>query len=259
MAHVLVVDDEPDLRELLRVSLSMAGHRVELAHDGRRGLEMARLLKPQAVILDVMMPGLDGWAVLAAIKADQDPAISRIPVLMLTARADELDALRGGIEGAVRYLAKPFAIQELRQAVADAVAGAPEPEQRQAAQRAALAQLARIEGGPRQGGVNAARPRISRLEPISGGQVAAGFDEEADWPAWLSSDRLTGRDHEVLHVLVASANVNDARQCLGVSRSYLYARLRNIASKLEFQNGPALVQALKAAKAAREREQRRGP
>ena len=99
------------------------------------------------VVLDVMMPGLDGWTVLSSLKSDPDPAISSIPVLMLTARAEDLDMVRGGIEGAIRYLTKPFAISDLRQAVADAVAGGPEPEQRRAAQNAALAHLARLERG----------------------------------------------------------------------------------------------------------------
>jgi len=255
---LLVVDDEPDLRELLRVSLSLVGHDVSVAADGHRGLEMTVETKPDAVVLDVMMPGLDGWSVLAALKSDTDPSVSGIPVLMLTARADDLDIVRGGIEGAVRYLTKPFAIKDLRQAVDDALAGAPEPEQRQAAQRKALSQLARLEKGVGIPEAAMARPRMSRMEPVSGGHSPPGHAVGQEWPAWLSSDKLTGRDHEVLHVLVTSANISEARQKLNVSRSYLYARMRHIASKLDFQNGPALVQALRAAKAVRDRDQRRG-
>lgn len=258
MARLLVVDDEPDLRELLRVSLSLVGHDVSVAADGHRGLELAVETKPDAVVLDVMMPGLDGWSVLAALKSDKDPTVSGIPVLMLTARADDLDIVKGGIEGAVRYLTKPFAIKDLRQAVDDALAGAPEPEQRQVAQRNALAQLARLEKGLGLPDVPQARPRMSRMEPVSGGQPPPAPPVGQDWPAWLSPDKLTGRDHEVLLVTVASATMAQARQQLNVSRSYLYARLRHIASKLDFQSGPALVQALRAAKAARHQDQRRG-
>ncbi len=147
MARVLVVDDEPDLRDLLRMSLGLAGHEVSVASDGHKGLASAREQRPDVVVLDVMMPGLDGWTVLSSLKSDPDPHISSIPVLMLTARAEDLDMVRGGIEGAIRYLTKPFAISDLRQAVADAVAGGPEPEQRRAAQNAALAHLARLERG----------------------------------------------------------------------------------------------------------------
>lgn len=143
MARVLVVDDEPDLRDLLRMSLSLAGHDVSVASDGHKGLGSAREQRPDVVVLDVMMPGLDGWTVLSSLKSDPDPGVSSIPVLMLTARAEDLDMVRGGIEGAIRYLTKPFAISDLRQAVADAVAGGPEPEQRRAAENAALAHLAR--------------------------------------------------------------------------------------------------------------------
>ena len=132
MARVLVVDDEPDLRDLLRMSLGLAGHDVSVASDGHKGLASAREQRPDVVVLDVMMPGLDGWTVLSSLKSDPDPSISSIPVLMLTARAEDLDMVRGGIEGAIRYLTKPFAISDLRQAVADAVAGGPEPEQRRA-------------------------------------------------------------------------------------------------------------------------------
>lgn len=258
MARLLVVDDEPDLRDLLRVSLTMAGHEIETAGDGRSGLARAESSKPDAVLLDVMMPGLDGWSVLGAIKSHPDPVVSAIPVIMLTARADDLDVVRGGIEGAVRYLTKPFALDQLRRAVDEALAGAPEPEQRQAAQRAALAQLARLESGLGATREGTARPRLSRLEPVSAGRAPPGRAGQGPWPPWLSSDRLTGRDHEVLHVLGTSANMNEARQRLNVSRSYLYARLRHLAAKLDFPNGPALVQALRAARAVREREPNRG-
>lgn len=259
MARLLVVDDEPDLRELLRVSLRMAGHEVAVAADGRKGLTLAIEARPDVVLLDVMMPGMDGWAVLSALKSSPDAAVSAIPVIMLTALGDDLDVVRGGIEGALRYLTKPFALAELRAAVDDAVIGAPEPERRQAAQRAALAHLARLERGPGAPAAGA-RPRMSRMEPVSGGQSAAEVPTESlSWPPWLRSDRLTGRDHDVLDVIVTSGTMNEARERLNVSRSYLYTRLRRVAAKLDFQSGPALVQALRAAKAVRERDQRRAP
>ncbi|MGH9105677.1 MAG: response regulator transcription factor, partial [Acidimicrobiales bacterium] len=150
MARVLVVDDEPDLRDLLRISLRLAGHEVSVASDGARGLQSARDVVPDVVVLDVMMPGMDGWAVLKALKSDPDPAVAVVPVVMLTARAEDLDVIRGGIEGAVRYLTKPFAISDLRRAVEEALGG-PEPQQRRAAQNAALTHLARLERGKASG------------------------------------------------------------------------------------------------------------
>lgn len=256
MARVLVVDDEPDLRDLLRTSLGLAGHDVSVASDGHKGLHSAREQRPDVVVLDVMMPGLDGWTVLASLKSDPDPAIASIPVLMLTARAEDLDMVRGGIEGAIRYLTKPFAISELRQAVADAVAGGPEPEQRRAAQNAALVHLARLERGVGAPNTSVARPKLSRLEPVSGVRANGPGASRANWPTWLSPEVLTRRDQEILETAVSCESLAEAGARLQVSRSYLYARLRRMASKLDFQTGPALVQALRAADAARERELR---
>jgi len=258
VARVLVVDDEPDLRQLVRVSLSLAGHDVSLASDGRSGLLYAKQHHPDVVLLDVMMPGMDGWGVLAALKSDPEPTVAMIPVVMLTARTEALDVVRGGIEGAVRYLTKPFGIDELHRAVAEAVAGQPEPEQRRAAQRAALVHLARLERGTVSAGPAGANPRMSRLEPVSGAHAArAGAPAGHDWPSWLGIDILSPRDQEILSTVTASPTLAEARAHLQVSRSYLYARLRRIAGKLDFESGPALVQALRAARAVPGRQVRR--
>jgi signal transduction histidine kinase/DNA-binding response OmpR family regulator/ligand-binding sensor domain-containing protein len=100
---VLVIDDEANARELIARALGKEGFRVELAADGRTGLELARKLKPQAITLDVMMPGMDGWAVLSALKAD--PATAGIPVIMLTV-VDEKQI--GFALGAADYFTKPI-------------------------------------------------------------------------------------------------------------------------------------------------------
>ncbi len=261
VAHVLVVDDEPDLRDLLRMSLNLVGHDVSLASDGCQALESAQRQRPDVIVLDVMMPGLDGWSVLASLKSDPDPAVATIPVVMLTARTGELDVIRGGIEGAVGYLTKPFALADLRQVVVEAVAGQPEPEQRRAAQHAALVRLARLERGAPATASPAAKPRLSRLEPVSGSALASAAAPAAvlrrDWPSWLSVEVLTARDQEVLEVVLSSASLAEARARLQVSRGYLYASLRRMASKLGFDNGPVLVQALRAASAGRARRARR--
>jgi DNA-binding response OmpR family regulator len=107
-ARVLVVDDEPDIRTLLRNLLERAGYTVEEAADGRAGLRSFFASSPDLVILDVTMPELDGWTTLERIRD-----LSDVPVLMLTARSGELERVRGLTHGADDYVAKPFGRQEL--------------------------------------------------------------------------------------------------------------------------------------------------
>jgi CheY-like chemotaxis protein len=100
---VLVIDDDATARALLRRYLSKAGYQVDEAGDGRTGLDRARESRPDVITLDVMMPGMDGWAVLTALKAD--PALADVPVIMVTI----LDEQRMGFAlGAFDYLTKPI-------------------------------------------------------------------------------------------------------------------------------------------------------
>lgn len=105
---ILVVDDEIALQETLAYSLKKEGYSVEVAGDGNLGLEMARNVKPDLVVLDVMLPGKDGFEVCRILRQE-----SNIPVLMLTARDDEIDRVVGLEVGADDYLAKPFSMREL--------------------------------------------------------------------------------------------------------------------------------------------------
>jgi signal transduction histidine kinase/DNA-binding response OmpR family regulator/ligand-binding sensor domain-containing protein len=105
---VLVIDDDPAVQDLMRRSLEKDGYRVEVAADGQTGLELARQLKPAVITLDVMMPHLDGWAVLSALKAD--PATADIPVIMLTIVDDKQ---MGFALGAADYFTKPIDFQRL--------------------------------------------------------------------------------------------------------------------------------------------------
>jgi CheY-like chemotaxis protein len=100
---VLVIDDDPNARELLRRTLGREGLRIAEAPNGEEGLRLARTLRPDVITLDVMMPGMDGWAVLAALKAD--PELASTPVIMLTI-VEERD--RGFTLGAADYLTKPI-------------------------------------------------------------------------------------------------------------------------------------------------------
>ncbi|MBV9411327.1 MAG: response regulator, partial [Acidimicrobiia bacterium] len=144
MATVLAVDDEEDILTIIRHNLEREGHRVLTAPNGDRALELVREEQPDVVVLDVMMPGTDGWGVLSMIKAERDE-LATIPVLMLTARAADEDRIRGGIEGAIRDLTKPFSPRDLCAEVAAALEGEPEPVKRRKVQKESLAQLARLE------------------------------------------------------------------------------------------------------------------
>jgi two-component system alkaline phosphatase synthesis response regulator PhoP len=105
---VLVVDDEERLRELLRGYLAQAGFTVLLAADGRQALELARAERPDLLVLDLMLPGIDGLEVCRQLRAFSDAY-----VLMLTARAEEIDRVVGLEVGADDYLTKPFSPREL--------------------------------------------------------------------------------------------------------------------------------------------------
>ena len=107
---VLAVDDEPNVLRLIEIKLSKAGFNVLTASDGEAGLKKAFDEKPDIVLLDVMMPKLDGYSVLEAIKTQMDPAPI---VLMLTAKGQESDVVRGLTTGADDYIIKPFAPREL--------------------------------------------------------------------------------------------------------------------------------------------------
>jgi DNA-binding response OmpR family regulator len=106
--RVLVVEDEPDLRRTLDKVLTVAGFTVLLAADGRTGLRAVHAEKPDALVLDIGLPGLDGWQVLARVRD-----LSDVPVLLLTAHGTEADKVRGLRAGADDYLTKPYGNAEL--------------------------------------------------------------------------------------------------------------------------------------------------
>lgn len=104
--RVLVVDDEAEIRELCRVNLEFEGFDVVEAKNGSEAIELARRVRPDLVFLDLMMPGVDGWDVLHALKTDDD--LASIPVILLTAKSGEEDQMRGWQEGILEYVSKPF-------------------------------------------------------------------------------------------------------------------------------------------------------
>jgi DNA-binding response OmpR family regulator len=114
-ALVLVVDDQRDILGLIKLRLEQAGFRVETASDGERALELVKTLRPNLVVLDVMLPVLDGREVTRRIRADADTA--GIPVLLVSASVHEHEVQEGLDAGADDYLPKPFTANVLRERV----------------------------------------------------------------------------------------------------------------------------------------------
>jgi len=111
MSTILVVDDQPAVRRLLGVVLEDAGFEVQQAEGGAEALEQVTTTPPSACVLDVMMPRVDGWEVLRALRANE--ATANLPIVMLTAKGDPQDRLRGWELGCDAYIPKPFDPPEL--------------------------------------------------------------------------------------------------------------------------------------------------
>ena len=108
---ILIVDDDPDQREVIRSSLKEAGFEISTATNGVEGLEKARSESPDLIILDVMMPKMDGFAVCVTLR--EDDATASIPILMLTGLCSYISQLTGFESGATDYLVKPFESEQL--------------------------------------------------------------------------------------------------------------------------------------------------
>ena len=109
--RILLVDDEPDILKMVRLRLETAGYQVSVAADGEEGLQKAMLEHPDLMILDLMLPKLNGYEVCKALK--QDPKFRSIPIILFTAMAQEKDEKAGFACGADAYMRKPFHSQEL--------------------------------------------------------------------------------------------------------------------------------------------------
>ncbi len=105
---VLVIEDDETLSEMLEYNLSRQGYAVTVAQDGRSGVELTRTIQPDLLVLDLMLPGLDGFEVCRMVRQEYN-----VPILMLTARSEEIDRVVGLEMGADDYLTKPFSMREL--------------------------------------------------------------------------------------------------------------------------------------------------
>ena len=111
MSKILMVEDDPDIRELLRFNLEKAGFNLFQAEDGEKALVLARKHSPDLILLDLMLPGIDGLEVCRTLKRDSDTR--HIPVVMVTAKGEEMDRVVGLELGADDYVVKPFSLREV--------------------------------------------------------------------------------------------------------------------------------------------------
>jgi DNA-binding response OmpR family regulator len=103
---ILVIDDEVSIAEVLKIRLEAAGYQVELAFDGEEGLNKARTVKPDLIILDIMLPKMNGYEICRMLKYDKN--FMKIPIIMLTAKVREADKKMGKEVGTNAYIEKPF-------------------------------------------------------------------------------------------------------------------------------------------------------
>lgn len=239
MASILVVDDDPHVRHHHQVGLEPEGHSVTASADGLEALSLLRATPPDVVVCDAQDAELGAWTLLQQIKADADPAVSGIGVVVVADFASVDDEIRGGIEGAIRCLAKPVSPDDLCRAVHQVLTDGPELEQRRRAQAAALERLARLETG------NAAdvgpRIHLTRLE-----RSARRVPTEPDpVGSQLDVGALTEKQQALLGALRQSRSVSVAATELGVSRSNVYASLRRITRKLDVGSVQELLHVLR--------------
>ena len=115
MITLLLIEDELTLLDLLATALELEGFRVHRAAEGKTGIALATQHRPQLILCDVMMPGLDGYSVLASLRADAQ--LAAIPFIFLTARGEKKDLRQGMVSGADDYLTKPIAMEDLLAAI----------------------------------------------------------------------------------------------------------------------------------------------
>jgi DNA-binding response OmpR family regulator len=243
VSTVLVVDDDADIRDVIRINLAAEGYRVVAAGDGEEALRLAQRSRPDAIFLDVLMPGLDGWGTLARLKRPGSH-LADVPVFMLTALGEPQDRLRGGIEGAIRYLTKPFQPRDLV-AVLDDLFGPetePEPAVRGRVRRDALAALARMEAGRAALEPADARVHLTRLEREAVPTPRRWDVEQAQARVAL----LTPRQREMLVLVRDHESVAATAAALGVGRSTVYTALRRIARRLGLRDAGELRRLLAA-------------
>lgn len=205
MNKILIIEDQPQMRKNLATILEMEDFRVVTAENGRRGVELATKEKPDLVICDVMMPELDGYGVLAALRADA--ATSTVPFVFLTAKGDKLELRIGMNLGADDYLTKPVSRDDLLAAV--------------------RTRLAR---------------RRAHAEAIDTAKSAAGFHPDFSSHQPLLTLGLTERESEVLLWVTQGKGNGDIAALLNMAETTVKKHMSNIFEKLgvESRNAASL-------------------
>lgn len=199
MKKILVIEDHPPMRENLVLMLEMEGFEVLWAEQGRRGLELARSASPDLVLCDVMMPELDGYRVLEALRAD--PATATIPFLFLTAKGEKLDQRTGMNLGADDYLVKPVSKDDVLAAIAARW------QRRQAHEERTHAQISQIK-----------------------------FTPDFSFAAPLEALGLSPREAEVLLWIAQGKNNEEIGIILGVSRNTIKKHVLHLLEKLQVES-----------------------
>lgn len=243
MACVLIVDDDPEIRDLLSVNLIASGHEVCHAQDGPSALTLLSEHRPDVILLDVMMPTMDGFEVLEHLKAPGSDLAS-IPIVMITGRSAPEDRFRGGVEGALVYVTKPFDPERVVEAVEQLLSDPrPERELRGIAQREALSSMAHYErtgSESRDGSILADREvRLTRLEHADSVVEDHAVNR-------ISLEGLTDRQRAVVDALATGLSVSAVAENMHVSRSNVYATLQRIARGIGVPSSEALLALLRS-------------
>ena len=123
--NILLVEDDPDISKSVAFRLRKQGYNVRVEEDGKKGLAAALADIPHLVILDLMLPEISGEEICKAIREHDDEQIQKIPIIMLTAKSSEVDAIVGRVIGANYYMAKPFSMEDLLEKIGKITAGQP--------------------------------------------------------------------------------------------------------------------------------------
>lgn len=225
-AHVLLAEDEEDLAALVGMNLELSGYTVSVARNGQQALDLVPEIAPDLVLLDVMMPVVDGWQVLHRLTAD--PATRDVPVVMLTALAEERDLIRGHLQGAVRYVTKPFEMRDLLGVVEAVLRPVDEPERARRRQHTLelLRRLAELDSGRAGAGPAVQFSRLEhRREPPAREAAAPRAAPE-------QLDDLTEQQRHVAERLARGHGAREIAAELAVSRSNVYAVRKRIARRL---------------------------
>jgi len=195
MTKILIIEDQPQMRKNLATILEMEDFQVVTAADGLSGMEVARSERPDIVICDVMMPGLDGYQVLAKLRAE--PAMATLPFIFLTAKGDKADLRSGMNLGADDYLTKPVSREDL---------------------------LAAIE-------IRLTRRRAHEAE-VASAKSGGGFNPNFGSPKPLESLTLTPREAEVLLWVAQGKSNGDIAIILGMAEKTVKKHMSSIFNKL---------------------------